>query len=207
MVSKDGTVTCDARELREHVSAAGKIATASRVAQRADFYRRQGRRIVFTNGCFDILHRGHIEYLNRAKALGDVLIVGINSDESVRRLKGPTRPINPLDDRLQVLAALSCIDHLVAFDDDTPSELIRAVRPDVFVKGGDYTRETLPEAPLVEQLGGRVELLPFVDDRSTSGIIERIREAYAKPDGTGSRSAAGRSQRKFVEPRRTRSLR
>ncbi len=209
VVGEDGTATCDARELREYVSAAGKVADLDRVAARAEFYRRQDRRIVFTNGCFDILHRGHITYLNRAKALGDVLVVGINSDDSVRRLKGPARPINPLDDRLQVLAALSYIDHLVAFDGDTPSDLIRAIRPDVFVKGGDYTRETLPEAPLVEELGGRVELLPFVEDRSTSGIIERIREAYGQSGRRGSRQhAAERPQRaKLVEPRRTRSVR
>jgi D-beta-D-heptose 7-phosphate kinase/D-beta-D-heptose 1-phosphate adenosyltransferase len=191
------------------VSAAGKVADLGRIAARADFHRRRGRRIVFTNGCFDILHRGHITYLNRAKALGDVLVVGINSDDSVRRLKGNARPINPLDDRIQVLAALSCIDHLVPFDGDTPSDLIRAIRPDVFVKGGDYTRQTLPEAPLVEDLGGRVELLPFVEDRSTSGIIERIREAYGESSRRPSRQhAADRPARgKLVEPRRTRSVR
>src|SRR6058998_159591 len=119
-----------------------------------------GRRIVFTNGCFDILHRGHITYLNRAKALGDVLIVGVNSDDSIHRLKGPGRPINTLEDRAQVLAALSSVDHIVAFDADTPIELIRAIRPDIFVKGGDYTRDRLPEASLVEELGGTVQILP-----------------------------------------------
>jgi D-beta-D-heptose 7-phosphate kinase / D-beta-D-heptose 1-phosphate adenosyltransferase len=137
-------------------------------------YRRQGKRIVLTNGCFDILHRGHITYLNRAKGLGDVLIVGVNSDESVRRLKGPERPINSLEDRLRVLSALSCIDHLVPFDEQTPHRLIQAIHPDVFVKGGDYTRETLPEAELVEQLGGAVRILPFLASRSTTNLIERI---------------------------------
>src|SRR5206468_6682829 len=148
---------------------------------RLEEYRTSGRQIVLTNGCFDIIHRGHITYLNQARALGDVLIVGLNTDESIRRLKGPERPINSLEDRVQVLAALSCVDHVVAFDDDTPCNLVRAVRPDVFVKGGDYTRERLPEAAIVEELGGVVQILPFVQDRSTTGIIERIQEAYARP--------------------------
>jgi D-beta-D-heptose 7-phosphate kinase / D-beta-D-heptose 1-phosphate adenosyltransferase len=180
VVGKDRTATCTAAELREHVGAGGKyVGDHARLAARAEFYRQQGRRVVFTNGCFDILHRGHITYLNRARALGDVLIVGVNSDASIRRLKGPERPINTLEDRLQVLAALSCVDHLTAFDDDTPCALIRAVRPDVFVKGGDYTRERLPEAPLVEALGGVVQILPFVADRSTTGLIRCIRAAEA----------------------------
>jgi D-beta-D-heptose 7-phosphate kinase/D-beta-D-heptose 1-phosphate adenosyltransferase len=114
-----------------------------------------------------------------------VLIVGVNSDAGIRRLKGPSRPINVLEDRLQVLSALSCVDHVIAFDEDTPHELIRAVRPDVFVKGGDYTRSTLPEATLVEQLGGVVEILPFVADRSTTDIIAKIRRAYGGTDDGG----------------------
>lgn len=138
--------------------------------------RKAGRKIVFTNGCFDILHAGHVSYLNRAKSLGDILIIGVNSDNSIRRLKGPTRPINPLEDRIQVLSGLSCVDYLVAFDEDTPSNLIRLVCPDIYVKGGDYTKQTLPEAPLVEQLGGVIELLPFIENRSTTSIIERIRQ-------------------------------
>lgn len=179
VVSKDGTSACSAAELREYVAAENTfVADPARLAARADFYRQQGHRIVFTNGCFDILHRGHITYLNRAKALGDILIVAVNTDESVARLKGPSRPINTLEDRVEVLGALSCVDHVIAFDEDTPSDLIKAVRPDVFVKGGDYTRETLPEAPLVERLGGVVRLLPYLEDRSTTRMIERIREAY-----------------------------
>ncbi|MCW5851873.1 MAG: D-glycero-beta-D-manno-heptose 1-phosphate adenylyltransferase [Anaerolineae bacterium] len=182
VVAKDGTSTCSVDELREAVSSVGKqITDRARLASRVEYYRRQGQRIVFTNGCFDILHRGHITYLNRAKALGDILIVGMNSDDSIRRLKGESRPINSLDDRLQVLAALSCVDHVVAFDEDTPTELIRIVRPDVFVKGGDYRRESLPEAPLVEELGGQVHLLPYLQDRSTTGIIERIQAATHRP--------------------------
>ena len=179
VVSKNGTATCFAEELKEHFATHEKFITdIFQLALRIASYRRAGRKIVFTNGCFDILHSGHTAYLNRAKALGDVLIVGLNSDRSVRRLKGPARPINPLEDRAQVLAALSCVDHIVSFDGDTPHELIRMVRPDIFVKGGDYTRETLPEADLVEALGGKVEILPYVAEYSTTSVIEKIRSIF-----------------------------
>ena len=117
--------------------------------------------------------------MHQARALGDVLVCGVNSDESIRRLKGPDRPINTLEDRLEVLAALACVDHVVAFDDDTPHRLVKAVRPNVFVKGGDYTRDRLPEAALVEELGGRVEILPLVRERSTTNLISRIRSTPA----------------------------
>ena len=181
--ARDGTAMCSAFELKEFLSADAKGIQLNRLLARIDFYRRQGKRIVFTNGCFDILHRGHITYLNRAKGLGDVLVVGINSDKSVTRLKGPDRPILPLEDRMEILAALSCVDHIVPFDQDTPVDLIRAVRPHVFVKGGDYTRDTLPEARVVEDLGGVVHILPFVEDRSTTGIIERVRGGTTSTDG------------------------
>jgi D-beta-D-heptose 7-phosphate kinase / D-beta-D-heptose 1-phosphate adenosyltransferase len=138
-------------------------------------YRDSGRRIVFTNGCFDILHPGHVTYLTQAKALGDVLIIGVNTDESVRQLKGEGRPVNPLSDRLIVLSALSCVDHVVPFAEATPKNLIRIVCPDIYVKGGDYTRETLPETEAVEELGGVVRILPYVDNRSTTRLIHQIR--------------------------------
>ena len=178
VVGKDGTTCCSAAELRDYVSAEGaKLADRARLRELAGAARETGRRIVFTNGCFDILHRGHITYLNRAKALGDVLVVGVNSDASVRRLKGDERPINPVDDRIEVLAALSCVDQVVVFDEETPIDVIRDLEPEVYVKGGDYTRETLPEAAVVESLGGRVVILPYVADVSTTGVIERIRAA------------------------------
>jgi D-beta-D-heptose 7-phosphate kinase/D-beta-D-heptose 1-phosphate adenosyltransferase len=177
VVAREGTASCSADELRLRLAAEDKPSDLASLAGRLEVLRAQGRRIVLTNGCFDILHRGHVSYLSRAKALGDVLVVGVNSDESIRRLKGPGRPINTLEDRLQVLAALGCVDHVVAFHEDTPHELVRAVRPHVFVKGGDYTRDRLPEAALVEELGGEVHILPFVADRSTTGVIERIRAA------------------------------
>jgi D-beta-D-heptose 7-phosphate kinase / D-beta-D-heptose 1-phosphate adenosyltransferase len=138
-------------------------------------HRAQGRRIVFTNGCFDVLHRGHVRYLEQARELGDLLIVAVNSDDSVRRLKGPDRPVNPVEDRVAVLAALSCIDHVVVFEEDSPTHLIAAVRPDTYVKGGDYPPEMVPEAPLVRRLGGEVRTLGYVPDRSTSAIIDKIR--------------------------------
>ena len=178
VVREDRTAVCSADALRARAAGTEKQVTdVERLAERVSRYREERRRIVFTNGCFDILHSGHIALLNRAKALGDVLIVGVNTDDSVRRLKGQGRPINALDDRLRVLGALSCVDQIVAFAEDTPSKLIRVVRPDVFVKGGDYTRETLPEASLVEELGGVVQILAYTEDRSTTGMIERIRRA------------------------------
>lgn len=175
VVGKSGTSSCSSEELLSYQTIEGKILAGETLRRKADFYRGQGKRIVFTNGCFDILHRGHITYLNKAKSLGDVLVVGINSDASVRRIKGEGRPINNLEDRMQVLSAMSCVDHLAAFDEDTPEELIRALEPHVFVKGGDYTMATLPEAGLVRELGGEVEILPYIEERSTTALIEKIR--------------------------------
>lgn len=143
--------------------------------ERVRVHRAAGARIVFTNGCFDVLHRGHVAYLADAAALGDLLIVAVNSDDSVRRLKGPDRPVNPVEDRVAVLTALNCVDHVVIFEEDSPAGLIEQVRPDVYVKGGDYPPDMVPEAPLVRRLGGEVHILGYVADRSTSAIIERIR--------------------------------
>ncbi len=177
VVEKPGTSTCFIEELKGYFTGEEKYITDSfHMAARVAAYRRQGKRIVFTNGCFDILHSGHIQYLNQAKAQGHVLIVGINSDSGVRRLKGPTRPINTLEERAQVLSALSCVDHIIPFDEDIPFSLIRLIQPDIFVKGGDYTRDKLPEAALVEEMGGMVHILPYIENHSTSGIIERIQQ-------------------------------
>jgi len=195
VVGRIGTHAVTRSELhalfRDQPPEEGKIVEGDRIDQLLATWRKEGKRIVFTNGCFDLLHPGHVTYLNRAKGLGDVLIVAVNSDASTRRLKGPTRPINPLDDRVAVLEALSCVDHVVAFESDTPAELITAARPDVFVKGGDYDRESLPEAALVESLGGTVQILPFLEDRSTSGIIARVRSG-APVDGHGSAAPIAR---------------
>jgi D-beta-D-heptose 7-phosphate kinase / D-beta-D-heptose 1-phosphate adenosyltransferase len=193
VVEKDGTAVCYALELRNYFSTAEKFVTdAFQLAARMSAYRKEERRIVFTNGCFDLLHRGHINYLNQAKSFGDILIIGLNSDQSVSRLKGPNRPINSLEDRAQILAALSCVDHIIPFDGDTPHDLIRVIKPEVYVKGGDYTVETLPEAALVNELGGKLEILPYLDDHSTTSIIERIRELYVG-DQSGPENEAGKS--------------
>lgn len=138
---------------------------------------RNGRSLVFTNGVFDLLHVGHVRYLRQARALGDLLIVGVNSDESVRRLnKGPERPLNVADERIELLEALRWVDGAVEFAEDTPVELIRQLRPEVHVKGGDYRVEDLPETPIVQEYGGRVEILPFVVGRSTTSLVNRMRD-------------------------------
>ena len=135
--------------------------------------REAGIRVVFTNGCFDILHAGHVRYLAAARALGDVLILGLNSDASVRRLKGEMRPVNTAEERAEVVGALKSVDYVVIFGEDTAENLIAKVRPAVYAKGGDYTRETLPEARIVESYGGEVAFIPLVAGKSTTGIIER----------------------------------
>jgi D-beta-D-heptose 7-phosphate kinase/D-beta-D-heptose 1-phosphate adenosyltransferase len=184
VVSKDRASVCSAAEVRHLMSGGDKLAASTADAEsRVEFRRHQGQRIVFTNGCFDLLHRGHVTYLSRAKALGDVLVVAVNSDDGVRALKGADRPINSLEDRMEVLAALSCVDLVVAFDEPTPELLIAALRPDVFVKGGDYRVDMLPEAALVERLGGTIDILPYVEDRSTTGLLRRIRSEDADHGG------------------------
>lgn len=153
---------------------------ASRILSRADaclqFGRPRNDIVVFTNGCFDILHRGHVEYLHLARSLGDRLIVGLNTDGSVRRLKGAGRPIVGQDDRAYVLAGLAAVDAVTLFDEDTPAALIEALLPDVLVKGGDYTPDRVVGRDSVEQAGGRVVIIPFVAGRSTSGIVHSIRD-------------------------------
>ncbi len=144
------------------------------LADHLDRERWAGRRIVFTNGVFDILHAGHVQLLQRAKRLGDVLVVGLNSDASTRRLKGPTRPINREQDRLALVSALDPVDYAVLFEEDNPIEVIRALRPHVHVKGGDYTPDQLPERDVCAEVGARIEILSLVEGRSTTGVIDRI---------------------------------
>ena len=134
----------------------------------------KGKKIIFTNGCFDIIHVGHIRCLKKARELGDVLIVGVNSDESVKRLKGEGRPVNTLSDRMEVLSSLAFVDHVIPFDDDTPYELIRDIMPDVIVKGGDYREEDVVGADIVKEKGGSVVILPLAEGRSTTSVIEMI---------------------------------
>ena len=135
----------------------------------------QGKKVVFTNGCFDLLHPGHIQYLNDAKALGDVLMLGLNADASISRLKGSTRPINPLHDRAAMLNGLKAVDAVVAFEEDTPQKLISLLLPDVLVKGGDYVADDIVGAKEVRDAGGEVVVVPFLDGYSSSKLIERIK--------------------------------
>jgi rfaE bifunctional protein nucleotidyltransferase chain/domain len=142
--------------------------------ERLAAWRTAGERVVFTNGVFDLLHRGHAEYLEEARALGDRLVVGVNSDASVRRLKGPSRPIHPEHDRVELLEALACVDLAVVFDEDTPLRLIEEVAPDVLVKGGDWAVETIVGRESVEARGGRVLNLPVREGHSTTHLVARI---------------------------------
>ncbi|MDD3014066.1 MAG: D-glycero-beta-D-manno-heptose 1-phosphate adenylyltransferase [Candidatus Gastranaerophilales bacterium] len=130
--------------------------------------------VVTTNGCFDILHVGHVRYLNQAKALGDILVVCLNTDKSVKRLKGDSRPVNTENDRAEVLAGLSSVDFIIFFDEETPSDLLGKIKPDIHVKGGDYNVDTLPEAKVIQQAGGKIMFLPFVEGKSTTAIINKI---------------------------------
>jgi D-beta-D-heptose 7-phosphate kinase/D-beta-D-heptose 1-phosphate adenosyltransferase len=154
-----------------------KLLSLPALRRRLAAHRRAGRRVVFTNGVFDLLHPGHVRYLRAAKRLGDVLVVGLNSDRSVRRLgKGADRPLVAQRDRAEVLAALEMVDHVVIFDQHTPAELIRAVQPDVLVKGGDWTLDRIVGADVVRARGGVVRSLRFAKGYSTSGLLERIRK-------------------------------
>jgi D-beta-D-heptose 7-phosphate kinase/D-beta-D-heptose 1-phosphate adenosyltransferase len=155
-------------------STADKICNLDIVLQRVALWRAQGEHIVFTNGCFDLLHVGHVTYLEQARREGQRLIVGLNTDDSVRRIKGTSRPINSQADRARVLAALMATDAVVLFSEDTPLNLLNAIRPDVYVKGADYTEAQLVEAPVVKAWGGRVALMPLVAGQSSSQLIEKI---------------------------------
>ena len=166
---------------KKSVSYMEKILPLDKLLTRLEQERAAGRRIVFTNGCFDILHPGHIAYLEDAAACGDVLVLGLNSDASVRRLKGAERPINSERDRAVMLAGLASIDYVTLFEQDTPLELIMAVKPDVLVKGGDWTIENIVGADFVQERGGEVHSLPFKEGYSTTSLIEKIKALREKP--------------------------
>ncbi len=176
-VGKVGTSSVSLQEIRDLISnedhgISHKILSTDEVQN----FRKDNvsKKIVFTNGCFDILHVGHKRYLQQAASLGDILVVGVNSDDSVRRLKGPTRPVNNEQDRMEMLSALGFIDYVTIFDEDTPYELIKKIQPDVLVKGGDYKLEEVVGRDIVEARGGRVELISFVEGKSTTNIINKI---------------------------------
>jgi D-glycero-beta-D-manno-heptose 1-phosphate adenylyltransferase len=150
------------------------VALTQSERRQIEAWRAAGEKIVFTNGVFDLIHRGHIEYLEESRALGDRLVVGVNSDASVRRIKGPERPLVPAEERAELLAALACVDLALVFDEDTPERLIREVEPDVLVKGGDWTPDRIVGREFVEARGGRVLNVPLREGLSTTALIERI---------------------------------
>lgn len=157
-----------------------KIKTKEDLRRIVDDLKAKRKRIVFTNGCFDLLHVGHIRYLEEAKTLGDILVVGVNSDQSVRGIKGPYRPILPGEERAEILSGLGCVDYITIFDETDPLELISFLQPHILVKGGDWTQDTTVGREVVERSGGEVIILPFVQGASTSNLIETILERYEK---------------------------
>ena len=154
---------------------AGKLKNLEELTVIATDARSTGKNVVFTNGCFDLLHRGHVHVLREAKACGDLLITGINSDKSVKQIKGPARPVLPESDRSELLAALEMVDYVVLFDEPDPYQVISAIRPDVLVKGGDWSGAKIVGADLEEEAGGRVVVIPYIKGFSTTEIIERIK--------------------------------
>lgn len=182
-VSKLGTSIVSAEEIleglkHEHIDTENKIKNLDSVVQITENEKKRGKKIVFTNGCFDLLHAGHVKYLQKARKLGDILVLGLNSDSSVRKLKGEKRPLISEDERAHLLAALNCIDYVVIFDEETPKRLIEAIKPDILAKGGDYTVDSVVGADFVISNGGRVELVTFVEGKSTTNIIGKILETY-----------------------------
>ncbi|MEN0057678.1 MAG: D-glycero-beta-D-manno-heptose 1-phosphate adenylyltransferase [Bdellovibrio sp.] len=151
----------------------GQVSDFTQIESHLAPLRKQGKKIVFTNGCFDLLHVGHIRYLQEARAQGDILVVGVNADASVRRLKGPTRPVQIEADRAEILAALKAVDFTVIFTEDTPENLIHKIRPDILVKGGDWKIDQIVGAPFVQSYGGQVLSLQFVNGKSTTRLIEK----------------------------------
>lgn len=158
------------------VFAKDKIKSRQDLANILDEAGKTEKKIVFTNGCFDILHIGHIRYLEEAALRGDLLIVGINSDAGVARLKGEGRPVNSAIERAELVAALHCVDYATIFEEETPNELLSYLKPDIHVKGGDYKKEDLPEAAVVNKYGGEVVVVSFIPDRSTSSILNRVKK-------------------------------
>lgn len=152
----------------------GTVIRREEVTELISNLHKMGRTVVTTNGCFDILHVGHVRYLQKTKSFADVLIVLLNSDKSVKSIKGPTRPINNENDRAEILCALSCVDYVVLFDEDSPRNLLDEMKPDVYTKGADYTMETLPEADIMKKNGTRVEFINFVEGKSTTNIISKL---------------------------------
>jgi rfaE bifunctional protein nucleotidyltransferase chain/domain len=158
----------------------GKLKTIGEVAEITARAKQHGKTVVFTNGCFDLLHRGHIHILRQAKSQGDLLIVALNSDQSIKSIKGPSRPITPELDRVELIAAMEMVDYVVVYDEADPYNLIAAIKPNVLAKGGDWSADKIVGADIVEQNGGRVAVIPYLQGFSTTEIIERIRQENGK---------------------------
>ena len=187
VVGKRGTASVSVAELRSRILPAATLAAEEKIVfdwtqldEHLSQWRKQGLRVGFTNGCFDLLHPGHVKLLAGARAACDRLVVGLNGDASVTRLKGPGRPVQPVQSRAELLAALEAVDLVVVFDDDTPEKLIARVKPTVLVKGGDYTRDQVVGREIVEALGGEVILIDLVPGHSTSAMVERSRATKAR---------------------------
>lgn len=183
-VTKLGTSTVSPEEIIDSIALAHnnteyKIKNRDVLVNIIKQEKNNGAKVVFTNGCFDLLHAGHVKYLQKARSLGDILVLGLNSDSSIRRLKGEKRPLIDEEERANILAALDCISYLVLFDEDTPLELIKAIKPHILAKGGDYTAENVAGKDIVEAYGGRVELVNFIDGKSTTNIIEQVLKRYS----------------------------
>jgi D-beta-D-heptose 7-phosphate kinase/D-beta-D-heptose 1-phosphate adenosyltransferase len=184
-VEKFGAATVTVDEVvneivRLHRSSEGKIRPLEHIAREMEWHRKQGEKIVFTNGCFDVLHRGHTEYLKFCKGCGDIVVVGLNSDRSVTEIKGPGRPINNQHDRAAVLASLESVDYVVVFDEATPLELIKKVRPDVLVKGEDWKDKGVVGSEFVESYGGAVRLAKLVEGKSSTETIAKMKGSPQK---------------------------
>jgi rfaE bifunctional protein nucleotidyltransferase chain/domain len=164
-----------------------KIIPRNELKAEVDRLKREGKKVVFTNGCFDILHAGHTRYLREARKLGDALILALNSDSSVRSIKGPMRPIVPEAERAEVVAALDSVDYVTVFDELTPLELIEFLRPDVIVKGGDWAEKDIVGAETVRKWGGRVAIMPEIEGASTTNIIDKVLQVYRSGDEAGKR--------------------
>lgn len=189
VVQRSGTSVCSSADLAASLGQSG-VLELDELERRVRADRESGRRIVLTNGCFDVLHRGHTSSLKQARALGDVLVVAVNGDSSVRRLKGPGRPVNPAADRAGLLCALDCVDYVTVFDTDTPIPLIERLRPDIYAKGGDYTPEMLEESDVVTGYGGQVRILNYVQHQSTTAVVDRILDS-ARDGGTAGHDRTG----------------
>jgi rfaE bifunctional protein nucleotidyltransferase chain/domain len=162
-----------------------KITPRNELKATVDRLKREGKKVVFTNGCFDILHAGHTRYLREARKLGDALILALNSDSSVRSIKGPMRPIVPESERAEVVGALDSVDYVTVFDELTPLELIEFLRPDVIVKGGDWSEKDIVGAETVRKWGGRVAIMPQIEGASTTNIIDKVLQVYRSADEAG----------------------